>query len=92
MTLSLGLLLIPFGLLLLIWLVFSIVAITKMLRFGFVSRPAVISSFGYVVFAVVVVVITITSLSAVDWSASLDIGAPDISLPDLKSVTDPLQQ
>ncbi|MEK7632053.1 MAG: hypothetical protein AAB445_04310 [Patescibacteria group bacterium] len=92
MSLSLGLLLIPFAILLVVWLIFSIVALTKMLRFGFVSRPAVISSFAYIIFAVVVVVATVTSLTAVDWSASLDIGTPDISLPDLKSVTNTFQQ
>lgn len=92
MTLSLTLLLIPFGLLILVWLVFSIVAITKMLRFGFVSRPAVISSFAYVIFAVVVAVVTVTSLSSVDWSASLDIGTPDVTLPSLNSITNTFPQ
>ncbi|MEK7570317.1 MAG: hypothetical protein AAB515_02680 [Patescibacteria group bacterium] len=94
MSLPLWLLLIPFALLLLVWLVFSIVAITKMLRFGFLSRPAVISSFAYILFAVVILLTTITGLSAVDWSTSLEIGTPDIALPalpDLKGVTNTFQ-
>lgn len=91
MTLSLGLLLIPFGLLLVVWFIFSIVAITKMLRFGFVSRLAVISSFGYVLFAVVALILVVSSLRSVDWSASLDIGTPSISLPNLQDATKPLQ-
>lgn len=92
MSLSLGLLLIPFGLLLAVWLIFSIVAITKMLRFGFVSRPAVISSFAYIIFAVVVVVATITSLTSVNWSATLELGTPSLTIPNLKSVTNTFQQ
>ncbi len=91
MSLSLWFLLIPFGLLLVVWLVFSMVALTKMLRFGFVSRPAVISSFAYIIFAVVILVTTITNLSSVDWSATLELGTPSVTLPNLKSVTNTFQ-
>lgn len=83
MTLLLWFLLIPFGLLLIVWLVLSIVAIVKMLRFGFVSRPAVISSFAFVLFAVGVLVATMVSLREVDWSASLDLGTPSVKLPSV---------
>lgn len=92
MSLSLWLLLIPFGLLFVVWLIFSLVALTKMLRFGFLSRPAVISSFGYIFFAVIVVVATAVNLASVDWSATLEIGSSDISLPSLPSVTNTFQQ
>lgn len=92
MSLSLGLLLIPFGLLLAVWFIFSIVAITKMLRFGFVSRPAVISSFAYILFAVVVLVATVSNLSSVDWSATLELGTPSVTIPSLKGVTNTFQQ
>jgi asparagine N-glycosylation enzyme membrane subunit Stt3 len=83
MTLSLWLLLVPFGLMLVVWLVLSIVAIVKMLRFGYVSRPAIISSLFFVVFSVAVLVGTAVSLRDVDWSASLAIGAPSVELPSV---------
>jgi len=83
MTLSLWYLLIPFGLMLVVWLVLSIVAIVKMLRFGFVSRPAIISSLFFAAFAVAVLVGTVVSLRDVDWSASIEIGAPNVELPSV---------
>lgn len=83
MTLSLWFLLIPFGLLLIVWLVLSIVAIVKMLRFGFVSRPAVVSSFAFVIFAVAVLVGTTVGLREVDWSANFELGAPSVELPSV---------
>jgi asparagine N-glycosylation enzyme membrane subunit Stt3 len=83
MTLSLWYLLIPFGLMLVVWLVLSIVAIVKMLRFGFVSRPAIISSLCFVVFSVAVLVGTAVSLHDVDWSASIAIGAPSVEFPSV---------
>lgn len=83
MTLSLWFLLVPFALVLGVWLVLSIVAIVKMLRFGFVSRPAVISSFAFVIFAVGVLVVTTVSLREVDWSASVELGAPSVELPSV---------
>lgn len=83
MSLSLWFLLIPFSLLLVVWLVLSIVAIVKMLRFGFVSRPAVISSFAFVIFAVAVLVGTTVSLQEVDWSASFELGTPSVQLPSV---------
>lgn len=83
MTLSLWFLLIPFGLLLVVWFVLSVVAIVKMLRFGFVSRPAVVSSFAFVIFAVAVLVGTTVSLREVDWSASFELGTPSVELPSV---------
>ncbi len=83
MTLSLWFLLVPFGLLLLVWLVLSIVAIVKMLRFGFVSRPAVISSFAFVLFSAAVLVGITVSLWGVDWSTSLEVGTPTVELPSV---------
>ena len=91
MTLSLWFILIPFGLLLVVWLVLSIVAIVKMLRFGFVSRPAVISSFGFVIFAVGVLVATTISLKEVDWTASVEIGTPSVNLPSV-NISNPLSR
>ncbi len=83
MTLSLWFLLIPFGILLVVWCTLSIVAIVKMLRFGFVSRPAIISSFGFVLFVVGVLAVTTLSLKDVDWSASFEIGTPSVELPSV---------
>ncbi len=91
MTLSLWLLLIPFGILLLVWFVLSIVAIVKMLRFGFVSRPAIISSFAYLLFSAAVLVGIAVSLWDVHWSASVELGTPDVTLPSV-NVSNPFTQ
>ncbi|MFA6588369.1 MAG: hypothetical protein WCT08_04860 [Patescibacteria group bacterium] len=88
MTISLWLLLIPFGLVLIVWLFLSIAAITKMLRFGFLSRTAVISTFMFLVFAIASLTISIISLRQVNWTAEYTIGTPTINIPNANSLKD----
>ncbi len=92
MSTSALIILIPFGILLLVWLVLSIVAVTKMVRFGFLSRPAVMSSFAYVAFAAIVLVVTAASVRNVDWSADFTVTTPSITIPSPSSIFDGLQQ
>jgi asparagine N-glycosylation enzyme membrane subunit Stt3 len=80
------------GILLLVWGILSIVAVSKMVRFGFLSRPAVISSFAYVTFAAIVLVITAASLRNVDWSQNFSVTTPSITIPGPGSILDGLKQ
>ncbi|PIS40702.1 MAG: hypothetical protein COT26_01930 [Candidatus Kerfeldbacteria bacterium CG08_land_8_20_14_0_20_43_14] len=89
---SLWLLLIPFGLLVIVWLFLSIAAVLKMLRFGFLSRTAVISTFAFLVFSIAVFATSIISLSQVDWSASYTFGTPSINLPNVNGLKDRIPQ
>jgi asparagine N-glycosylation enzyme membrane subunit Stt3 len=84
--------LILFGLLLLVWGTLSIVAVTKMVRFGFLSRPAVISSFIYVAFAAAVLIVTAVSLRNVDWTTDVSVTTPSITIPSPSSILDGLKK
>ncbi len=85
MTVTYVLILIPFGLILLGWAIFSIVCIVKMLRFGFLSRQAVMSTFVYVAFVTVVILVGALNLRGVDWTTPYTFTVPGISLPSVQS-------
>ncbi|RJO59640.1 hypothetical protein C4546_00940 [Candidatus Parcubacteria bacterium] len=86
MTLSLWLLLIPFGLVFGVWLILSAAAVLKMLRFGFLSRAAVISVFLFISFSVATIVVIFIFLRQVDWSSGVTLGSPEINLPNVNDL------
>lgn len=92
MSTSSLILLVLFGILLLVWGILSVVAVTKMVRFGFLSRPAVMSSFAYVAFVAIVLVVTVASIRNVDWSTDFSVTTPEITIPSPGSILDGLKQ
>jgi len=84
MSLPYSVILIPFGLVLLVWAGLSIVAIVKMMRFGFLSRSAVMSTFFYAAFCAIVLVLAVSNLRDVDWSSQYTVGTPSLTLPSLQ--------
>ena len=85
MTVPYAAILIPFGLVFIGWAIFSIICVVKMMRFGFLTRVAVMSTFIYLAFTAIVVVIGVASLRDVDWSTAYTISIPSISLPGVTS-------
>lgn len=79
MEFSASLMLIPFILLLLAWGFFSVIAIRQVLRFGFLTPVAVLSSCAYLAFSLIIVTLVVTELRGVDWSTVVTVPFPSFS-------------
>lgn len=73
MTISLSILLYIYFAFLAVWLVFSLVAIYHMIKFGFVSFTAFFATFVFIGVSVFLLAQSYNFLSPIDWNADVKI-------------------
>ncbi len=73
MTFSLSLLLIPYLLFLLLWLIFSIVAVYHMMKFGFKNFTTFFTTFIFIGVSVLMLITTYNFIEQIDWQAQVTI-------------------
>ena len=81
MVFKLSILLIPYLLFLLLWLIFSLVAVYHMIKFGFKNFTTFFTTFIFVAVSLALLVVSYNFLIQIDWDASVSIfqGAFDSS-------------
>ncbi|MCK4554299.1 hypothetical protein KAU19_05055 [Candidatus Parcubacteria bacterium] len=73
MTFSLSLLLIPYLLFLFLWLIFSIVAVYHMMKFGFKNFTTFFTTFIFIGVAILMLMTTYDFISQIDWKEQVTI-------------------
>ncbi|MCK4554263.1 hypothetical protein KAU19_04855 [Candidatus Parcubacteria bacterium] len=73
MTFSLSILLIPYLLFLLLWLIFSIVAVYHMMKFGFKNFTTFFTTFIFVGVSILMLMTTYDFISQIDWQTQVTI-------------------
>ena len=81
MVFKLSILLIPYLLFLLLWLIFSLVAVYHMMKFGFKNFTTFFTTFVFVAVSLALLIISYNFLIQIDWDISVSIleGAFDSS-------------
>ncbi|MCG2700844.1 hypothetical protein L6267_01610 [Candidatus Parcubacteria bacterium] len=73
MTFKLSILLIPYLLFLLLWLIFSLVAVYHMIKFGFKNFTTFFTTFIFVAVSLALLAVSYSFLIQIDWNASVSI-------------------
>ncbi|MFH0923924.1 MAG: hypothetical protein V1825_04280 [Candidatus Falkowbacteria bacterium] len=71
MTFKLSILLIPYLLFLLLWLIFSLVAVYHMIKFGFKNFTTFFTTFIFVAVSLALLAVSYSFLIQIDWDTSV---------------------
>ncbi|MBA3047872.1 hypothetical protein KKC83_00275 [Patescibacteria group bacterium] len=73
MTFKLSILLIPYLLFLLLWLIFSLVAVYHMIKFGFKNFTTFFTTFIFVAVSLALLAVSYSFLMQIDWDTQITI-------------------
>ncbi|MEA3463915.1 MAG: hypothetical protein U9R14_02480 [Patescibacteria group bacterium] len=73
MTFQLSILLIPYLLFLLLWLIFSIVAIYHMMKFGFKNFTAFFTTFIFIGISILILAASYNFINQIDWQIQITV-------------------
>jgi len=73
MTFQLSILLIPYLLFLLLWLIFSLVAVYHMMKFGFKNFTTFFTTFIFIGIAILMLTTTYNFIEQIDWKTEITI-------------------